>query len=127
MPTGWKRTHVPEGLIGEILLHGGEAGDGLAGDKRLATGQPRVAEQRHAMAQGRADPAGLVELCELGVQVGRGLEGEHRTLAAGDDDGIEAVLVDLVDWPRGLDELEELRLVLVAAADDILGLPQAGV
>src|SRR5262245_6472366 len=79
------------------------------------------------MAKGRTDAARLVELAELGVEVDRGLEGEHRPLAADDDDGREAVEIDLVDPRRGLDELQELRVVLVATADDVLGLPPAGV
>jgi hypothetical protein len=64
------------------------------------------------VAQGRADPAGLIELGELGVEVGGRLEGEHRAPAAGDDDGVE-FRVDVVDGTRVLDPLQELGVVLV--------------
>jgi hypothetical protein len=79
------------------------------------------------VAQRRGDPAGLVELDELGVQVGRRGEGEHRALAADDDDGVEGVDVDPVDGGGVVDQLDELGFVEVAPADDVFALPSAGV
>ena len=123
---GGEGAGVPHRLVGEVLLDIGEPGDGLAGDEGLTVRQPGVAQQADAVAQGGADPAGLVELGELGVQVGGRLEGEHRALAAGDDDGVEPFRVDVVDGTGVLDELHELGVVLVPAADHVLGLPAAG-
>jgi hypothetical protein len=71
--------------------------------------------------------ARLVELDELGVQVGRRLEREHGALSAGHDNGVEGDGVDLVDRPGVLDELHELGIMDVPATDDVFGLPLAGV
>ena len=46
------------------------------------------------MAQSARDLARLVELDELLVQVVCGFEGEHRRLAARDDDDVETVYGD---------------------------------
>src|SRR6202011_2454850 len=53
--------------------------------------------------------------------------GEHRALAAGHEEGVEAVEVDLLNGPGVLDQLEEPGVVLEAAAEDVLGLEFAGV
>jgi hypothetical protein len=38
--SGGRGAHFPDGLIGEVVFCVGEAGNGLAGDERLAVGQP---------------------------------------------------------------------------------------
>jgi hypothetical protein len=60
------------------------------------------------VAQGGADLAALVELDELGVQVGSRIEREHRAVATCDDGGVETFEVDLVDGTGGLEEPDEL-------------------
>jgi hypothetical protein len=99
-------------------------GDGLARDERLAAGEAGGLEDGDAVTEGRGDFAGFVGLDELGVQVGRRVGGEHRALAAGDDDGVD---VEVVDTARVVVQFHELGVVEVATADDVVGLPAAGV
>ena len=47
------------------------------------------------MAQSRGDLSGFVEFDELLVKIDSVLEGEHRPLTAGHDNGIELIGVDL--------------------------------
>ena len=75
------------------------------------------------MAQRGGDLAGLVEGGELLVQRRGVLEGEHRRLPSGDDQGVVGVDVEVGHRPRAAQLLAERRVVLVAARDLVLGLP----
>jgi hypothetical protein len=72
-------------------------------------------------------PARLVELDELVLEVRGALEGEHRPLPAGNDESVVGADIEVVDRSRRLDELNEGWVVLVAAADDVFGLPLSDV
>jgi hypothetical protein len=114
-----QQIHLPDRIVGEILFHVGEAGNRLAFGKVFAVAQPRVAKHRDSVAKRASDLAGLVELDELAVESGRLLEGEHRALPAGDEDGVVGADIDRGHIARFLDEGRGLRRRDKAQADDV--------
>src|SRR5205085_7624222 len=68
-----------------------------------------------------------VELDELAMQVDRLLEGEHRTLPAGDDDRVELRKVDLRDLLGIVEQGRELGCGDEAHADEVAGRIAAGI
>ena len=60
------------------------------------------------MTERAGDLAGLVELHEFAVEADGLIEGEHRTLPAGHDDGVVGADFDRGDLARRLDEGGEL-------------------
>src|SRR5215467_8872204 len=86
--------HLPYRVVRVVFLDIGKAGYRPALHQILTVAQPRIAQHRGAMAQGAGDLAGLVELDEFTVQIGRLLKGEHRPLPASDNDGVVGRNVD---------------------------------
>jgi hypothetical protein len=81
-------------LVGKILLGIGKAGHRLAGGEQRAVGAPGIAQQRRAMAERRRHLAGFVEGDEGLLQRGCTVVAEHRRLAAGHHDGVEALDIE---------------------------------
>ncbi|KMS75697.1 hypothetical protein ACM01_07920 [Streptomyces viridochromogenes] len=72
--------------LGEFLLPPGEAGDLSALHQGLAVAQCDVEQAARPVADGRDDPAGLVEPCDERLQRLALVIVEHHTVTAGDVD-----------------------------------------
>src|SRR5512133_2473403 len=82
-----KRHHLlSDRLVGEILLDVGEAGHRLALDQRRPVGALDVEQRAGPVAEERRRLFGLVEGEDRVGEVLAAPEGEHRRLAAADDD-----------------------------------------
>jgi hypothetical protein len=118
-----EQVHRPNRFVGEILLDIGEASDGLARDEVAFVGELDVTQQRHAVAHGASNLAGLVEGRELLLQSQRRVESEHRSLSAGDENGVEALDIQLPNRPGQPVEVEIAGLeITIATRLGLLGL-----
>ncbi len=112
---------MPDVLVHVVLLAVGEAGPGLAGDEERAVGERRLEQHARRVADDRGYLPCLVEAPNELVHARLVDEGDHRPLAADEEDPVVGGRVEVGQRPALLDEGRVLGRGDKAEAEDVLG------
>src|SRR5258708_7024502 len=90
---------LPEGLVCEVLLAVGEPGPGLAGHEQRAIRERRLEQKARGMAEDPGHLARRLEAAHKHVHARLVDEGDHRCLAADEEDRVAGGRAEVAERP----------------------------